>query len=82
MLILVFCGGDYLLERFLKEYPRQQPQSITFTSDRKPVTLLQSDILFVESNDAEVWIHSEIVTLSDGQVLPVSRKYRERIPTT
>ena len=25
---------------------------------------------------------SETVTLSDGQVLPVSRKYRERIPTT
>ena len=124
LLLLVFSGGDYLLERFLEEHLRQKPQSITFTSDRKPVTLLQSDILFVESNDTEVWIHSldgqkyrnktaisqwenmlgmdfvrihrsylvnrpqisqndsETVTLSDGQVLPVSRKYRERIPTT
>lgn len=121
ILLVLFSGGDYILNGFLKSHLQQAPQSITFTSDRKPVTLLQSEILYVESNDTEVWIHSldgqkyrnktpisqwenmlgvdflrihrsylvnrshmagadaNTLTLTDGQSLPVSRKYREQL---
>ena len=46
-----------------------EPVSITFNSDRRPVTLLLSEILYVESNDDETWVHS-----IDGQ------KYRNITP--
>lgn len=69
ILLALFSGGDYLLTGFLKEHLQQAPQSITFTSDRKPVTLLQSDIMYVESNDTEVWVHA-----ANGQ------KYRNKTP--
>lgn len=120
ILLVLFSGGDYLLTDYLRKHLRQAPPSITFTSDRKPVSLLYSDILYVESNDTEVWIHStdgqkyrnktpisqwenllgiefvrihrsflvsrsqitktdsDSLTLTDGQTLPISRKYREQ----
>ena len=118
ILLVLFVGGDYLLTEYLRKHLKQAPPSITFTSDRKPVTLFYSDILFVESNDTEVWIHStdgqkyrnktpisqwenllgiefvrihrsflvsrshitktdaDTLTLTDGQTLPISRKFR------
>ncbi len=69
LLLILFSGGDYLLDDYLSKHLKQAPKTITFTSDRKPVTLLQADILYVESNDTEVWIHA-----SDGQ------KYRNKTP--
>lgn len=45
--------GKYLDKRFGKA-----PRSITFFSDRKNVTLLTEQILYVESNDAETWVHT------------------------
>lgn len=120
ILLILFAGGDYLLTEYLRKHLKQAPPSITFTSDRKPVSLLYSDILYVESNDTEVWIHStdgqkyrnktpisqwenllgiefvrihrsflvsrsqitktdsDSLTLTDGQTLPISRKYREQ----
>ena len=119
ILMFAFSCGDYLLTNFLREHLKGPPSSITFTSDRKPVTMLHSEILYVESNDTEVWIHStdgqkyrnktpisqwenllgidfqrihrsylvatahilkteaDTLTLDNGQVLPVSRKYRD-----
>jgi len=69
ILLILFAGGDYLLTEYLRKHLKQAPPSITFTSDRKPVSLLYEDILYVESNDTEVWIHS-----TDGQ------KYRNKTP--
>ena len=69
LLLILFSGGDYLLDDYLSKHLKQAPKTITFTSDRKPVTILQADILYVESNDTEVWIHA-----SDGQ------KYRNKTP--
>ena len=69
LLLILFSGGDYLLDDYLSKHLKQAPKTITFTSDRKPVTLLQADILYVESNDTEVWIHA-----ADGQ------KYRNKTP--
>ena len=69
LLLILFSGGDYLLDDYLSKHLKQAPKTITFTSDRKPVTILQADILYVESNDTEVWIHA-----ADGQ------KYRNKTP--
>jgi len=69
LLLILFSGGDYLLDGYLTKHLKQAPKTITFTSDRKPVTILQADILYVESNDTEVWIHA-----ADGQ------KYRNKTP--
>ena len=69
LLLILFAGGDYMLDDYLTKHLKQPPKTITFTSDRKPVTLLQADILYVESNDTEVWIHA-----ADGQ------KYRNKTP--
>lgn len=69
LLLILFSGGDYLLDDYLTKHLKQAPKTITFTSDRKPVTILQADILYVESNDTEVWIHA-----ADGQ------KYRNKTP--
>ena len=69
LLLILFSGGDYLLDDYLTKHLKQAPKTITFTSDRKPVTLIQADILYVESNDTEVWIHA-----ADGQ------KYRNKTP--
>ena len=69
LLLILFSGGDYLLDDYLSKHLKQAPKTITFTSDRKPVTLLQADILYIESNDTEVWIHA-----ADGQ------KYRNKTP--
>lgn len=121
LLLILFSGGDYLLNDYLRKHLKQAPPSITFTSDRKPVTLIQADILYVESNDTEVWIHdvdgqkyrnktpisqwenllgidfvrihrsflvgrqhisktdAETITLTSGEVLPISRKYRDQV---
>lgn len=120
ILLMLFSGGDYLLNDYLRKHLKQAPKTITFTSDRKPVTLLQAEILYVESNDTEVWIHAvygqkyrnktpisqwenllgidfvrihrsflvgrqhiakadiETITLTDGKILPISRKYRDQ----
>ena len=69
LLLILFAGGDYLLDDYLTKHLKQAPKTITFTSDRKPVTLFQANILYVESNDTEVWIHA-----ADGQ------KYRNKTP--
>jgi hypothetical protein len=121
LLLILFAGGDYLLDDYLTKHLKQVPKTITFTSDRKPVSLLQADILYVESNDTEVWIHAvdgqkyrnktpisqwenllgidfvrihrsflvsrshitrtdaDTLTLTGGEVLPISRKYRDQV---
>ena len=69
LLLILFAGGDYLLDEYLNKHLEQAPKTITFTSDRKPVTMFLADIMYIESNDTEVWIHA-----ADGQ------KYRNKTP--
>lgn len=63
-------GTRQLLQELLVE-PKfsSRPVLITFISDRHGVSLLKSDILYVESRDSEVWIHTK-----DG------RRFRNKTP--
>ena len=59
-IVILTCGGDYLLSKDFTKAPSENKQSdtLTFTSDRKPVTLAIENICFVESNDTEVYVHA------------------------
>lgn len=52
------------LERWFDKRQQLHPQSIEFISDRHRVKVEMNEIAYVESNDAEVWIH-----LTDGNAL-------------
>ena len=45
------AAGSYFFESWLDRKHPTKPAPITFTSDRKPVTLPLEEILYVESND-------------------------------
>ena len=62
IMIGAFSVLNVLLEKWLdKKYP-SGPRTITFLSERKPVTLSESDILYVESNDSVTTVFA-----TDGQ---------------
>ena len=52
LILTALAAGSYFFERWLDRKRPTKPAPITFTSDRKPVTLPLEEILFVESNDA------------------------------
>ena len=53
--LAVLAYGNYLLNDYLRvKFPSDKP--ITFTSDRRKVSLKKDDILYIESRDSEVWI--------------------------
>ena len=52
VIITALAAGSYFFERWLDRKRPSAPAPITFTSDRKPVTLPLEEILYVESNDA------------------------------
>lgn len=58
MLILVFGVGDYFVSQLLKKSQPSTTYKITFISDRRKISLLQDEIIYVESNDTEVWINA------------------------
>ena len=59
--LAILAYGHYLLEKWLdKKYPSDRP--VTFTSDYRKVSVRKEDILYIESRDSEVWIHTR-----DGQ---------------
>lgn len=59
--LAILAYGHYLLEKWLKKkYPSDRP--VTFTSDYRKVSVWKEDILYIESRDSEVWIHTR-----DGQ---------------
>jgi DNA-binding LytR/AlgR family response regulator len=68
MLLLIILG-DYFVGRMIEERLPEVEESITFTSDRQPVTLQRQEILYVESCDTETWIYA-----TEG------RKYRNKRP--
>ena len=63
MVSLLAIGGA-TLNRWLKKNHPEMESPITFCSDRKRVSLLPSEIVYVESCDTEVLIHA-----SDGRKL-------------
>lgn len=72
-IVTLTCGGDYLL---LKDFTKKsledkKSDTLTFTSDRKTVTLAIGEISYVESNDTEVYVYA-----LDGTA------YRNKTPIT
>ena len=63
---------EHLVDEKLKKYQAKQPQTVDFISERRHVTLLTSNILYIESLDNEVVVHT-----IDGEILrtrtPISR---------
>ena len=69
IMIGAFSVLNVLLEKWLdKKYP-SGPRTITFLSDRKPVSLSEKEILYVESNDSVTTVFA-----SDG------REFRNKTP--
>ena len=50
-ILTTLAAGSYFFESWLDRKRPTKPAPITFTSDRKPVTLPLEEILYVESND-------------------------------
>jgi hypothetical protein len=51
LILTALAAGSYFFESWLDKKRPSKPAPITFTSDRKPVTLPTEEILYVESND-------------------------------
>ena len=68
-MLLLIIVGDYYVGRTIEQRLPEVEESITFTSDRQPVTLQRQEILYVESCDTETWIYA-----TEG------RKYRNKRP--
>ena len=51
IILTALAAGSYFFESWLDRKRPTRPAPITFTSDRKPVTLPLEEILYVESND-------------------------------
>ena len=68
-MLLLIIMGDYYVGRTIEQRLPEVEESITFTSDRQPVTLQRQEILYVESCDTETWIYA-----TEG------RKYRNKRP--
>lgn len=58
LLLAVLFVTDTAIGKQLDKRFGKTPSSITFYSDRKSVTLQTEQILYVESNDAETWVHT------------------------
>ncbi|WP_295936867.1 LytTR family DNA-binding domain-containing protein [uncultured Alistipes sp.] len=57
LVLTAFVTPGMVLENYIKtRYPYDR--TVSFTSDRRKVTLDTSEILYVESNDSEVWLHT------------------------
>ena len=63
---------EHLVDEILKKYQAKQPQTVDIISERRHVTLLTSNILYIESLDSEVAVHT-----IDGEIMrtrtPISR---------
>ena len=64
VVISVLALGGSLIERWIIRKHPEIETPVTFCSERKKVTLLPSEIVYVESCDTEVLIHA-----SDGRIL-------------
>lgn len=69
LILTALAAGSYFFEAWLDRKRPSKPAPITFTSDRKPVTLPLEEILYVESND-------DITTV----IATSDRRFRNRTP--
>ena len=69
LILGLIAGGDMLMQRFRSRLSQKIPETISFVSDRRKVSLNVDDIVYVESNDRDVYIHA-----SDGAT------YRNKTP--
>lgn len=58
LLLAALFVADTAIGKQLDKRFGKTPSCITFYSDRKSVTLQTEQILYVESNDAETWVHT------------------------
>jgi hypothetical protein len=64
VIVSVLAIGGSLIDRWLTRNHPEMESPITFCSDRKRVSLLPSQMLYIESCDTEVYIHT-----TDGRKL-------------
>ena len=64
VIISVLALGGSIIDRWLTKKHPEMETPVTFCSERKKVTLLPSEIVYVESCDTEVIVHA-----SDGRAL-------------
>lgn len=57
VVITLLCLGDWFLSKYLSSI-LPEDKTITFISDRHKVSILPSEILYIESNDREVSIYA------------------------
>lgn len=57
LVITLLCLGDWFLSKYLSSI-LPEDKTITFISDRHKVSILPSEILYIESNDREVTIYA------------------------
>ena len=57
VVITLLCLGDWFLSKYLSSI-LPEDKTITFISDRHKVSILPSEILYIESNDREVTIYA------------------------
>lgn len=57
VVITLLCLGDWFLSKYLSSI-LPEDKTITFISDRHKVSILPSEILYIESNDREVRIYA------------------------
>ena len=57
VVITLLCLGDWFLSKYISSI-LPEDKTITFISDRHKVSILPSEILYVESNDREVSIYA------------------------
>jgi len=59
LLLGIMIAGDYFLGQFIDNSIPVKEEPLTFFSDRRKETIIPSEIVYIESNDTEVWIHME-----------------------
>ena len=58
LILTILFVVETAIGKQLDKHCDNAPSSITFISERKNVTLLTEQILYVESNDTETWVHT------------------------
>jgi len=56
IILTVFAYGEFRLEKWFGKTKKNHP--VSFTSDYRKVSINAEDILYIESRDSEVWIHT------------------------
>ncbi len=57
-MFLLIITGDHFLAQIIEQHLPEDQGTITFVSDRQPVTIMRNEILYVESRDTETWVHA------------------------